>query len=186
MPAPGRRAVVGLGGAGGGDLALHLRLLPRGHPGHGGTAWVDRPTSLGRCLVERSRGRRPPQGGCAFMPGTGPGRLFPLGSGTQACHSPAWRSSVGDRSPRGRPSKGNTNTLRGENGPPLPPPDHLATGKEGPPGPEVTGWQGPFAGDGDSQEEVQGTRKRASQMSVGNARNGWGRAPRLAKGRLRG
>lgn len=33
---------------------------PRGDPGLGGRAWVDRPTSLGRCLVEQSQGKTLP------------------------------------------------------------------------------------------------------------------------------
>ena len=35
---------------------------PRGDPGHSGRAWVDRLTSLGRCLVERSQGKTLPTG----------------------------------------------------------------------------------------------------------------------------
>ena len=47
---------------------------PRGDPGHGGRAWVDRPTSLGRCLVERSQGKTLPTGWPCLHARTAPGR----------------------------------------------------------------------------------------------------------------
>ena len=176
-------SVAGLGSAGeGGDLALPLGLLPRGgwglrrgpagsrgagaHPRRpcsaqpwaaltpAGGSWVDRPTSPGGCLGEGSQGKIPQGRPCLCAPG----RYFHPGCRAEASHGPAWHTSVGDRSsrwwlPKGD-TDGDTDPLRAENRPhaSLPTPWLQQTSSHQVS--EVTGWLGPFAAGGGSQERA--------------------------------